>query len=185
MVETDRTLSGQRPADDFVSSLYDELRRLASVQLQRERVDHTLQPTALVNEAWLKVAAQPGLEVASREEFLRLASRIMRNLLVDHARGRKAAKRGGDWQRITLGAVVDRHELEFDVLALDDALTELAALSELKAGLVELRFFGGMTESEAARALGISRTEATRQWRLARAWLSYRLRSDVREDGAG
>ena len=160
--------------------VYDELRRVARAQIGPGG-GSTLQPTALVNEAYLRLAARPDLELGSREEFLRVTSRIMRNVLVDHVRARRSQKRGGDRQRVTLSAIDDHAPMtDVDILALDEALKELAVLNERKVHLVELRFFGGLTETEAAGALGISRTEATREWRLARAWLQHKLR-DVGE----
>ncbi len=157
--------------------MYDELKRLAASQLRDQPTDHTLQPTALVNEAFLKLAGQGGADVKDRTHFFVLASKVMRQVLIDHARAKQAAKRGGDWQRITLSGMHEPSGFEdIDLLSLNEVLNELASLSERKARLVELRFFAGLTEIEAARVLGISRTEATRQWRMTRAWLSKRLR---------
>lgn len=165
--------------DDLMAVLYDELHAIASAQLREQRSGHTLQPTALVNEAYLRLTGRGNSPVQSREEFLRLACSVMRNLLVDHARARNTAKRGGAWQRITLNAARDDSASRpVDVLALDEALTELAVLDERVARLVELRFFGGLGESEAAELLGVSRAAATRDWRMARAWLAQRLRND-------
>jgi RNA polymerase sigma factor (TIGR02999 family) len=160
-----------------MAALYDELRVLAAAQLRHERVDHTLQATALVNEAYVRLAGRPKLVIENRGEFFRLASSVMRNLLVDHARAHNAAKRGGDWQQLTLSAASDEGSaLQVDVLALEEALTELSAVDERVGQLVELRFFGGLSESEAADMLGVSRSVATRDWRMARAWLAHRLR---------
>ncbi len=165
--------------DQLMAVLYDELHAIAAGQLREQRSGHTLQPTALVNEAYLRLAGRQNLAFDSREDFLRLACSVMRNLLVDHARARNTAKRGGAWQRITLsGACDDSASKPVDVLALDEALTELAVLDERVARLVELRFFGGLGESEAAEMLGVSRAAATRDWRMARAWLAQRLRPD-------
>lgn len=162
---------------DLAPLVYDELRRLAGAMLGSGRDRHTLQATALVNEAYLKLARQSRLGECSREDYLRLAARVMRNVLVDYIRAAKSKKRGGDWHRVSLSAInVSGTQTNIDVLALDEALDELAKLSDRKAQLIELRFFGGLSEAEAAAVLRISRTEATRQWRFARAWLQNRLR---------
>jgi len=163
-------------APDLVPLVYEELRRLAGAQLREQVPGHTLQPTALVNEAWLKLAANPDLRFENRHAFLALASRAMRQVLIDHARGKQREKRGGGWQRVTLSAVgAPGGEVDVDLIALDDALKELAKLSAERARLIELRFFGGLTVTEAGEVIGISRREASRQWRSARAWLQIRL----------
>lgn len=168
----------EQPENGLLASLFDELRRLAAAQLQHQRQGHTLQATALVHEAYLKLAEHPSLERGSREEFCRLAAGVMRNVLVDHARARNAAKRGGGWDRVTLSATPGEEPREVDVLALDEALCELAEMDPRMAELVQLRFFGGLTEAEAAESLGVSRSAVTRDWRMARAWLAHRLRGD-------
>jgi RNA polymerase sigma factor (TIGR02999 family) len=168
-------------AADLMPVVYDELRRLAGAQLRGQASGHTLQATALVNEAYLKLAGHPNLEIGNRQEFLLIAGRVMRNVLVDHARARDAVKRGGGWQRLTLSAAFDdgsAHQL--DVLALNEALTELTTLNERMGRLVELRFFCGLDENEAAEVLGVSRAAVSRDWRMARAWLAHKLR-----DGEG
>lgn len=168
-------MNGQDPA----SQIYEELRRLAAAQLRGQPAGHTLQPTALVHEAWLKLASGPELQFEERGAYLGLASRAMRQVLVDHARGKGRAKRGGDWQRITMAAVgPSQGEGDVDLLALEEALEELARLNADRVRLVELRFFGGLTETEAAEVLGISRREASRQWRTVRAWLAARLTAE-------
>ncbi len=166
--------SQEIPAEDLVPELYDQLRALAERHFARQPADHTLQPTAVVNEAYLKLAAAG---VGNRTHFMSLASRVMRQVLVDHARARGAAKRDrGDLGRITLSGVTDEDGAQnVDLLALEEALVELAGLSERKARLIELRFFGGMNEAEVAEAMGISQSSAARQWRMARAWLASRL----------
>lgn len=170
---------GATPASGLLASLYEELRRLAAAQLRDERRSHTLQATALVNEAYLKLARQDELAIESRESFVRLAGGVMRNVLVDHARARNAAKRGDGWQRVTLSGVDSANaDGQVDVLALDAALSELGEMDARMAQLVELRFFGGLSESEAADSLGVSRSSVTRDWRMARAWLAQRLRGD-------
>ena len=157
--------------------LYDELRRVADRHFARQPRGHTLQPTALVNEAYLKLAEEVRARAMSRTHFMSLASRVMRQILVDHARARSAGKRGGgDLNRITLsGVTVDDPSRPIDLLVLEEALEELTRLSQRKARLIELRFFGGLSEAEAAEVLGVSRASATRQWRMIRAWLSHRM----------
>lgn len=153
---------------------YAELRALAAAHLRRERRGHTLQPTALAHEAWLRLGAQleaPGLEAA--------ASKAMREILVDHARRRSAAKRGGGWRRVTLDpAACELPGRELDLLALDEALENLAALDGRQAQVVELRYFGGLSTEETARALGVSARTVEGDWHMARAFLRRAL-----EDG--
>lgn len=163
------------------AQLVEELRAIAAGHLRHDRDDHTLQPTALVNEAWIKMSDRSDLEFPDQHRFFALASVVMRNLLVDHARARHAAKRGGkaDRRRLSLsGLALKADQSPVDVEALDAALTELATLDPRGARLVELRFFGGLSESMAAEVLGISRAAASRDWRMARAWLANALRHD-------
>jgi RNA polymerase sigma factor (TIGR02999 family) len=159
--------------DRLVPVVYHELRRRAAAHLRRERKGHTLRPTDLVHETYLRLLAQePGWQ--NREHLLAVASRLMRRLLVDHARRRAARKRGG--LRVTLVedlAAVPPAETE--LLDLESALEELAAVDERQVQLVELRFFGGVTIEEAARCLEVSVTTANRDWALAKAWLYRRL----------
>jgi len=164
------------PQQEFVQELYDELRVLAGKHLGLPGRRLTLQPTALVHEVYLKFdRARPG-SALSRTHFLALASRAMRQVLIDHERTRRAAKRGGEQARVTLSGLDDgKDEVAIDVMALNDALLELGELSPLKASLIELRFFAGLSEAEAAEQLGISRASATRHWRFARAWLLKRV----------
>lgn len=169
-----------RVARELLPHAYEELRRLASTHFADERGDHTLQPTALVNEAFLRLASDTSIRVSSRGHFFRLASKVMRQILVDHARSKLAQKRGGQAERITISGLASGETvgaLEYcDLLGLEEALQRLAKLSGEKARLVELRYFGGLTIEEAADALGISRTQASRDWRMARAWLADELR---------
>jgi RNA polymerase sigma factor (TIGR02999 family) len=160
-------------AEALFPVVYDELRSLASALLAHERADHTLQPTALVNEAYQRLAGGQGASVDTRTQFFALAARAMRHVLVDHARARGRDKRGGGAARVELSAVepADTDGDPVDFIALDDALTRLAALDEGKAKLVELRFFAGLGLDEAADALGIARSTAALEWRMARAWL--------------
>jgi RNA polymerase sigma factor (TIGR02999 family) len=172
--------SGDRAAAaELLPLVYEELRRLAVAEFARQPAGHTLQPTAVVHEAWLKLARQTALELKDRRHFFVLASKVMRQILVDHARSRAAAKRGGGVTRIELGTPIEANRRpDLDVLALEEALSKLTYLSEPRARLVELRFYGGLSEEEAAEALAISRTEAARQWRAVKAWLAAELRED-------
>lgn len=161
-------------APELIARVYDELHRIAADYLRHERPDHTLQPTALVHEAYLKVADAAQWE--SEAHFRAMASCAMRQVLVDHARTRNRAKRGGGRERIllTTGAT-PQTEPSLDVLALEEALTALQALDERKARVVELRFFGGCTAREAGEILGLSQKTVEADWYFARAWLHARL----------
>lgn len=168
--------------------VYDELRRLADSYLRRERDSHTLQPTALVHEAFLRLLGQPPqlAETESRAHFFGIAAQVMRQVLVDHARAHAAAKRGGAWQRISLtaaqcAAADDPHEIE--LLALDQALTRLAAFDPQLARLVELRYFADLTIAETAQVLGVSSATVKREWQTARTWLQRELRRGDKTDG--
>lgn len=157
--------------------LHAELRDIAARVLRHERRDHTLQPTALVNETYLRLLEQAGADLGGRERFLATAAHVMRQVLVDHARRRNAQKRLGGRTRVSLGddalAVSDA---PLDALVLDEALTRLAALDERRAQVVVYRVFGGLTEDEIAELLGLSRATISADWRAARAWLSRELR---------
>jgi len=162
--------------EQLMPLVYDELRRLAVRYLRRERDNHSLQPTALVNEAYLRLVDQQKVEWQSRAQFYGLAARVMRNILVDHARSRQAAKRGGEQFRVSFdgdqqGIVVP--EIKF--LAVHEALERLATFDEQKARIVELRFFGGLSIEETAEVLGIGHATVERDWKLARAWLKLQL----------
>jgi RNA polymerase sigma factor (TIGR02999 family) len=162
--------------DALMPLVYDELRGLAAAQMRRERAGHSLQPTALANEAYVKLVdtAKAGLE--GRAHFFAVAARAMRQVLVDHARRRNAAKRGGEFQRITLSVAAPiGEEPLYDLLDLDAALAELARLDERKARVLELRFFAGMTMDEVGRVLGISGKTVEADWYMARAWLRNKL----------
>ena len=162
--------------------LYDELRAMARRMMGQERANHTLEPTALVNEAYLKLINSEGLGIESKDHFFLLAARVMRQILIDHARGVNRLKRGGDRQRVpmTIACVDADTQIDAgDLLAIDEALVDLRALDERKAKLVELRFFGGLDEQTAARILGIARSTASSDWRFARAWLLSRLGEDT------
>jgi RNA polymerase sigma-70 factor (ECF subfamily) len=156
--------------------VYDELRKLAGGYLRRERQDHTLQSTALVHEAFLRMVDQQAVEWQSRAHFFGIAARIIRQILVDHARARRAQKRGGDALTLPLDealAVPERKNV--DLVALDDALTELARLDERQAKVVELRFFAGLSIEETAAALRTSAATVKRDWAVAKAWLLREL----------
>ena len=158
--------------------VYDELRRLAASYLRRERPGQTLQATALVNEAYIRLIGEKAHNWQNRTHFLAIAALSMRQILVQRARTRKAVKRGGDPQRITLDEQLlpaSPQKGEVDVLALDTALEKLAALNERQAKIVELRYFGGLSVEEVAEALDISPATVKRDWTLARAWLKKEL----------
>lgn len=165
--------------DEVMPLVYEELRRIAARQMGRERRDHTLQPTALVHEAYLRLFDAARLEVRDRAHFLALAARVMRRLLINHAEARNAEKRRGNAPHVTLSAAMDvaSDEPAVDVVALDAALTRLAALDPRAAEIVEMRFFGGMTIEEVAAATGISTATVKRDWATARAWLRRELSS--------
>lgn len=168
-----RWRSGDRQALDALMPLvYQELRRLARHSLQQERPDHTLQSTALVHEAYVRLLGQSPPEWKSRAHFFGVAARLMRQILVDHARNHKAAKRGGNSLKLTLQeGLVGRKEKNLDVVALDDALNQLARLSPQQSEIVELRFFSGLTIEDTSEVLGISPATVKRNWTAARAWL--------------
>ena len=170
---------GDRVAGEaLVPLVYAELRRQAGRALRREGEGHTLQPTALVHEAWLRLGGQHDARWESRTQFLAVAAQMMRRVLVDHARTRHALKRGGGGTQVSLGdadqAVADSSD-EVDVLALNDALERLAAIDPRKAQLVELRYFAGLSIPEAAAALGVSQATVGREWAVARMWLRREL----------
>ena len=169
-------LSDPKQAEELLSAVYDELRQLARGKLRHERADHTLQPTALVHEAYLRLVDGNAVGWESRRHFFGTAARAMRQVLVDHARRRAAGKRGGDWERVTLTTGIgEEHSDVAPVLDLHDALEKLVARDEDLARLVELRFFAGLTLDEAADTLGISRRKVAKDWAVARVWLRREL----------
>jgi RNA polymerase sigma-70 factor, ECF subfamily len=170
--------SGKEPAFDKLFSLvYEELRTLASGYMRRERTDHTLQTTALVNEAYIKLVGQKDPVLHNRVHFFALAAKVMRQILIDHARSKQYEKRGGGVVKISLDdTAVLSDERATQLVALDDALTELAKFDVRQSQIVELRFFGGLTLSETAQFLKISPDTVTRDWNMAKAWL-YRQMS--------
>lgn len=162
--------------DALIPEIYQELRRLAGRVMSGERADHTLQTTALVHEAYLELARIHRLTVDSRPQFLALAAQVMRRILVDHARARGAGKRGGGAVRVTLSeAVAASGDTPFDLLALDEALTRLAAHDSQAVRIVEMRFLAGMSVEETGEALSISPTTVKRDSAMARAWLLREL----------
>jgi RNA polymerase sigma factor (TIGR02999 family) len=164
--------------ETLIPLVYQELRHQAARYLSRERANHTLRPTALVNEAYLRLANQRRVVWQDRTQFFAVAATVMRRLLVDHARQHGAVKRGALAHAISLDdgeAIAISPAPDLDIIALNDALTELAAVDTLRARMIELRFFAGLTTDETAEALGVSAATVTRGWRLARAWLHYRL----------
>lgn len=170
--------SASRPGalHDLMPIVYDELRSAAAILLQRERGNITLQPTALVNEVFLRLAQQRTIGVDRRNDFLAIAAMVMRRVLVDHARSKRREKRGGDAVLMTLDSAVTLFEdASADLGDVDAALQELADIDPRKAQLVELRFFAGLTMAEAARVIGTPLRTAERDWRFARAWLRERL----------
>jgi RNA polymerase sigma factor (TIGR02999 family) len=159
--------------------VYDELRRLARRHLWRERPDHTLQSAALVNEAYLRLVRQEAPQWQNRAHFFGVAAQLMRHILVDHARNRRAAKRGAGAPRLALDPELGpAQKTEIDLVALDDALSTLAALDAQQARLIELRFFGGLSIEETAVVLGISPATVKREWATARAWLRREMKKD-------
>ena len=169
-----------RASDSLVRLVYAELLRQARLVLRREGESHTLQPTALVHEAWLRLGGQQDALWESRTQFFAIAAQMMRRVLVDHARTRHALKRGGAAIQVTLGdagaAALEHGALDaVDVIALDDALARLAVLDPHKARLVDLRFFAGLSIPEAAAALGVSPATVGREWAIARMWLRREL----------
>jgi len=168
--------AGDKEASDrLFERVYGEFRSLARGFLARERASHTLQPTALVHEAYFKLIDQTRTDWKNRSHFLAAGVMAMRRILVDHARGKKRQRRGGDATRIQIDEGLLSANNDQDVLLLDDALQELAVLNERHAKVVECRFFGGLTWEETAEALGISDGMARREWRACRAWLRGRL----------
>ncbi len=162
-------------AATLFSTVNEEIRGLAEALMRRERPHHTLQATALVNEAYLRIVGRSDLARMSRSEFLRLAAQAMRRVLVDHARAKGAQKRGGNLRRITLDSALTLGQPDLDLADLDEALERLAAFYAREAQVVELRFFGGLTMEEVAESLGVSKRTVESDWEFARAWLRNEL----------
>ena len=176
-----RQISGgqTQAAEVLLPLVYDELRALAGRYLQRQPPDHTLEPTALVHEAFIRLVGNDQTNWSGRIHFFRIAAKAMRRILIDHARQRFSAKRGGNRRKLSLHDIMEPvvYKDEF-VIALDDALTKLAELDEQLVQLVELRYFGGFSIDETAQVLGISPTTVKRLWQIARGWLSREISED-------
>jgi RNA polymerase sigma factor (TIGR02999 family) len=158
--------------DRLTPIVYDELRRMAHRYIQRERNGHTLQTTALVNEAYLRLAGQQKVDWQNRAHFFAVTAQVMRHILIDHARRRRYAKHGGEMQQVSLDeANVMSHERADELIALDEALDELEQLDPRKSRVVELRYFGGLSLEETAEVLEVSLMTVRRDWRAAKAWL--------------
>ncbi|HEY3158597.1 MAG TPA: sigma-70 family RNA polymerase sigma factor [Vicinamibacterales bacterium] len=185
MAENDRQTTGitqllvawgdgrQAALDELVPLVYEDLRRVAAAYMRREDVDHSLQPTALVHEAYVRLIDQRQVKWRDRAHFFGVAGGLMRRILVDHARARRANKRGGGIERVTLvgDEVAAAGPREIDVLALHESLERLAVFDPRKERIVELRYFGGLTIAEAAEVVGISEATVVREWTIAQAWL--------------
>lgn len=165
--------------DRLFPLVYEELRGLAASLFRTERPSHTLQPTALVNAAYVRLVGGQGITWSSRAHFFAIAAKAMRRILIDHARRKGAIKEGGGWERVLLDDVLPATEMqEADLLAVSEAIEALAARDERKARVVELRFFAGLSVEEVAHVLDVSKTTVEGDWRFARAWLSKQLRGD-------
>lgn len=180
MILRDWSGGNRASADALLSLVYDELRKIAAQYLRKERGDHTLQPTALVHEAYLKLIDISDVSWQDRAHFFAVASNVMRHILVDHARARLTDKRGGEVQRIALEDAVSfsGERTDIDLLALDEALEQLAAFDPAQSKIVELRFFGGLTIEETAHVLNISPATVKREWTMAKAWLFRRMKGE-------
>ena len=174
---------GDRAAlDELMPLVYEELRRLAHRCMSRERPGQTMQTSGLVNEAYLRLVDQKSIHWQGRAHFFGIAARLMRQVLVDYARKRRYAKRGGDVRRVSLDeAMIVSEERAADVVALDEALKRLAEIDPRQSQIVELRFFGGLSIEETAEVLAISPGTVMRDWTLAKAWLRRAVTSDLKE----
>lgn len=169
---------GRGAIDELLPLVYDELRRLARSHLSRERQAHTLQPTALVNEAYIRLVGQNAIDWKDRAHFFGIASRLMREILIEYARGRNRKKRGGGQTHVVLDDVVSYDGTrELDILAVDEALKRLEELDERQAKVVEMKFFGGLSIDEIAEAQSISPATVKREWQTAKLFLSKMLQT--------
>jgi RNA polymerase sigma factor (TIGR02999 family) len=169
---------GRREAlDDLMPMVYEDLHRLAAAYMQREPVGHALQPTALVSEAYLRLVDQRRVKWRNRAHFFGVAAGMMRRILVDQARRRRAERRGRDWERVTLTGLelAASEPSQIDVLALHESLERLAVFDPQQARIVELRYFAGLTIDEAAEVVGVSAATVEREWTIAKAWLRANL----------
>ena len=162
---------GREALDQLIPLVYDDLRRIAAAQMRREAAGQSLQPTALVHEAYVRLVDQRRAQWRNRAHFFGVAARLMRRILVDHARARLADKRGGGLERVTLVGDEASENPRIDVLALHESLQRMAALSPRQERIVELRYFGGLTIEEAAEVIGVSDATLVREWTVAKAWL--------------
>jgi RNA polymerase sigma factor (TIGR02999 family) len=171
--------AGDRQAlDELTPLVYEELRRLASRYLRRERADHTLQSTALVHEAYMRMVDQRNVKWQNRAQFFGLAAEMIRRILVDHARAHRAEKRGGEAVKLALDEALDAAAgRDMELVRLDEALKKLAELDPQQSRIVELRYFGGLTIDETAESLGVSPATVKRDWVVAKAWLRRQLLS--------
>jgi len=172
------TERGEATLASMLPLVYDELRALAARQLSRQRPDHTLQPTALINEAYLRLAGQDYESWQDRREFVLVAATIMRRVLVDYARKRNAEKRPQDHLRLDIDETETGEAFGSELIAIDEVLEQLAEIDQRQARIVELRYFAGLSMDETAQTLDISRSTVAREWRMARAWLRRRLSDD-------
>lgn len=166
----------------LISLLYRDLRRVAGSHMRNERADHSLQPTALVHEAYLRLRKVHSIDWQSRSHFLAVAAHTMRQILVDHARAKHAGKRGLDWNQVSIevGELSAAPESTVDIVVLDEALGRLETFDQRQAKVVEMRFFGGLSEDEIGAHLGISERTVKREWRIAKAWLYHELSQTTR-----
>ena len=167
--------------DEVFPLVYDQLRRQAHSHLRRERLGHTLQTTGLINETYIKLREQRNFEWESRDHFFAICAILMRRILVDYAKSKHRAKRGGYAEHLTIEGLplADPRRTDVDVLALDDALNRLAELDPPQARIVELRFFSGFTIEETASVMGLSDSTVKREWRVAKAWLRHELEEQM------
>ncbi len=176
----DWTRNNEEARDQMLPLVYDDLRRMARAYLARERRDHTLQATALVHEAYLRLIGQRQMDWNNRAQFVGMAAVMMRRILVNHARDHAADKRGGDAKRVSLSLAVDvGYGTSVDLIALHEALNELEALDARKSRIVELKFFGGLTIAEMADVMALSPATIEREWSFSRAWLYDALSGSI------
>ncbi len=168
--------AGKRESlDEFLPLVYDELKRIAAYKLAAERPNHTLQATALLHEAYIRLIDQHSVDWQNRAHFFAIASEMMRRILVNYAEGHNAKKRNEGQTLISLNDIDVAAESEVDLIFLDNALRELAEFDPIQSRIVELKFFGGLTNEETAEVLGVSDSTVKREWRMARAWLTTKL----------
>ena len=170
----------------LVSLVYRELRRIAGSYMRNERADHSLQPTALVHEAYLRLRKMHSIDWQSRSHFLAVSAHTMRRILVDHARAKHAEKRGLEWDQVSIevGELFAATESTINIVELDEALGRLEVFDQRQAKVVEMRFFGGLSEDEIGAQLGISERTVKRDWRIAKAWLYHELSQSTRSPSA-